>query len=107
MNNQLEQTIAKIEALPTDSGLFPFEWIKHFGKEGWSAIDGQQIIPSAEIKAIAAEVKRLNYILETIRNMSVYIHEKDPNPDPQFMADFYKTKLGDAVDHARKELEGE
>ena len=97
MNNQLEQTIAKIEALPPDSMYIALQVGKALTK----------FCPVSELHALAAEVKRLNHRLETIRNMSVYIHEKDPNPDPQFMADFYKTKLGDAVDHARKELEGE
>ena len=99
MNNQLEQTIAKIEALPDGADLYAGDW------DNPPVADLQ--FTMSDLKVLAAEVKRLNHRLETIRNMSVYIHEKDPNPDPQFMADFYKTKLGDAVDHARKELEGE
>lgn len=100
MTKQLEQTIKDVEELPAGD-------LKYIEQGTGYKEMTEPYVTTDHLKALAAEVKRLNHTLETIRNMSVYIHEKDPNPDPQFMADFYKTKLADALDHARKILEGE
>lgn len=109
--NNLDKTIKTIEALPTAAGLFPFERIDHFGHEGWSAIDGQPIIPVAEIKAIAAEVKRLREGLEHYGSEDNWLCEMCDDPNYNCAPSIHHANIYDknthGYDHARKILEGE
>ena len=65
MNKQLEQTIAKIEALPE-------------GKTLWMVVTGEVFLWSDEVKALAAEVKRLREGLEHYADESNW---SDVHPD--------------------------
>ena len=90
MTKQLEQTIAKIEALPDD------ELLVYKGETESVGLD------TDDLKALAAEVKRLREGLEHYADIRPW----NPCDDDDESLKHYTSEYANGYDHARKILDG-
>ena len=110
MTKQLEQTIAKIEALDAGQLLLTVEPDAETGGFCWNDADTTGITTD-EVQALAAEVKRLREGLEHYADASNWMCHRQYNlhdcrTDTCWMG-AYESGNGEGYDHARKILEGE
>lgn len=78
---------------------FSIEALRHRDADN----ERQLAILTSEVDRLSKLVERYKIRLQTVRAMDVYLVPLDANKDLAFMAEFFRTKLADAIRHASVE----